>query len=223
MSTTTHCINHFNITEYIGTNIYIFNDVFDKDFCDNIIKLMDISECKKKTFSNYNNVECFDIDNTNYNFIETNIFLDKTIRNIFDTLVILTKYIKIYGVTNFELRKVYGKTREHIDGTCPDVIKHPLHNFYIKSIRSLTMVGVFNDDFDGGVYHFPQQNINVKLKAGSLILFPPYWTHPHGVSEINEIENGRKYRYTINCWALDDFLPSEESQKRPQMNNILIL
>ena len=65
--------------------------------------------------------------------------------------------------------------------------------------------------------------VNVKLKAGSLILFPPYWTHPHGVSEINEIENGRKYRYTINCWALDDFLPSEESQKRPQMNNILIL
>ena len=69
MATTAHCINNFNITEYIGNNIYIFNNVFDKDFCNNIIKLMDVSECKKKSFAEYNNVECFDIDKSNYNFI----------------------------------------------------------------------------------------------------------------------------------------------------------
>ena len=223
MATTAHCINNFNITEYIGNNIYIFNNVFDKDFCNNIIKLMDVSECKKKSFAEYNNVECFDIDKSNYNFIETNHLLNKRIEDIFNTVTLLTKYIKIFGASNFELRKVYGKTRLHADGTCPDIVKHPIHDFNIKTVRSLTMIGVFNDDFDGGVYHFPQQNINVKLKPGSVILFPPFWTHPHEVSEIKQIENGRKYRYTINCWALDDFVPSEESKRLPNINNILIL
>lgn len=223
-TTTTHLINNYNITEYIGTNIYIFNNVFDKDFCDKIIKLMDNADCLKTTFTTYNNVECFNIDTSCYNLVDTNVMLDKEIRYIFETMFLLTKYIKVYGTTNFELRKVYGKTREHADGTCPDNVKHPYHKCKIRSVRSLTMVGVFNDDFEGGVYHFPIQNIKVKLKAGSVIVFPPFWTHPHEVSEVNKLETGREYRYTISCWGLDDFVPPETTlETMPEMNNILIL
>lgn len=224
MSTTTaHFINNFNITEYVGTNIYIFNNVFDKDFCDKMIQLMDNAGCIKKSFSNNNNVECYNIDISSYSLVDTNFILDKRIRDIFDTISILTKYVKIFGSSTFELRKVYGKTREHADGACPDIVNHPYHKCKIRTVRSLTMVGVFNDDYEGGVYHFPIQNINVKLKAGSVILFPPYWTHPHEVSEIKKIENGREYRYTISCWGLDDFIPEETKDTIPEMNNILIL
>ena len=222
-STTTHFINNFNITEYVGTNIYIFNNAFEKDFCDKIIKIMDNADCTKKTFSNNNNVECFNIDILSYSLVDTNVILDKQIRDIFDAISILTKYVKIVGSSTFELRKVYGKTREHTDGACPDSVKHPYHKCKIRAVRSLTMVGVFNDDYEGGVYHFPIQNINIKLKAGSVILFPPYWTHPHEVSEIKKIENGRQYRYTISCWGLDDFIPEETKDTIPEMNNILIL
>ena len=222
-TTTTHFINNYNITEYVGSNIYIFNNVFDKDFCDKMIKLMDNADCMKKSFTNYNNVECFNIDISSYCLVDTNVILDKRIHDIFDTMSILTKYVKIFGVSTFELRKVYGKTREHADGTCPDNVNHPYHKCKIRSVRSLTMVGVFNDDYEGGVYHFPIQNINVKLKAGSVILFPPYWTHPHEVSEIKKIETAREYRYTISCWGLDDFVPVETPEEMPHMNNILIL
>jgi hypothetical protein len=66
----------------------------------------------------------------------------------------------------------------------------------------LTIVVSLNDDFEGGVYNFPNQNITIKPKKGTAILFPPYYTHPHGVSAI---ETG-KFRYICSSWALDDFM-----------------
>ena len=41
------------------------------------------------------------------------------------------------------------------------------------------------------------QDIKVKLKKGSVIIFPPFWTHPH---ETEDLLNNT-YRYTINTWS----------------------
>ena len=37
-------------------------------------------------------------------------------------------------------------------------------------------------------------------KKGQIILFPPYWTHPHFTAELKN----RTYRYTINSWLHED-------------------
>ena len=184
---------------------------------------MDKATCTNRPITNTNNVECLSIDKTSYNLTTLNISIDNEIKQIFVTMSLLRNRIKIFAVSNFELRKVYGRTILHSDGTCPDDIKHPLHDYNIRSIRSLTLVGFFNDDFNGGIFHFPEQNLKIKLDAGSIILFPPFWTHPHEVSKFEKIENGRDFRYTINCWALDEFIPTDISSCIPSINNILIL
>ena len=60
----------------------------------------------------------------------------------------------------------------------------------------MSVIIALNDDYDGGEFYFPIQDYKIKLKKGDIILFPPYWTHPHKVySPLN-----RTYRYTINSW-----------------------
>ena len=64
-------------------------------------------------------------------------------------------------------------------------------------VRNASIVFTLNDDYEGGIFHFPYYNVNVRLKKGSVIIFPPYWTHEHEVSELTN----NTYRYTISTWS----------------------
>jgi predicted 2-oxoglutarate/Fe(II)-dependent dioxygenase YbiX len=59
-----------------------------------------------------------------------------------------------------------------------------------------------NDDYEGGQFIFPYYDITVKLKKGSVLIFPPFWTHEHST---NELENNT-FRYTITTWNCDRIL-----------------
>lgn len=63
-----------------------------------------------------------------------------------------------------------GFYREHIDGgPVPTVVMN----------RVLGAVVYLNTVDTGGETYFRQQDIYVPAKAGSIALFPAYWTHPH--------------------------------------------
>jgi hypothetical protein len=69
-----------------------------------------------------------------------------------------------------------------------------------RDVRKISVIIALNGDYEGGEFYFPSQGIDkIKLKKGQAILFPPYWTHPHGV---NKPENNT-FRYTINTWLLE--------------------
>ena len=85
-----------------------------------------------------------------------------------------------------QFRKIYGATRRHVDGIS-DVSTQG---------RAFSVIIALNDDYEGGEFEFPHQNVKVKLKAGEAIIFPPYWTHPHST---NDLIDGTS-RYTINMW-----------------------
>lgn len=210
-----HQIDNLTITEYEKTNIYVIKDVFDEIFCNNLINLMDKSKQEKLSFSNHNNVECFSIQNFDHPEIKDKI-ITKFLQ-IFKTFEKLINGLNITSFSMFELRKVYGITRNHTDGIFGEIIKHPVDNALLKTIRVATIVIALNDDFDDGIYNFPTQNIQIKLKQGSAILFPPYWTHPHGVSKIKE----NQHRYILSSWALCDNIVIQ--QQNAELNNIVIL
>ena len=68
----------------------------------------------------------------------------------------------------------------HIDGGS--------HEF---SQRQLVAVWYLNDvPGPGGTTEFSYQNVQVQPKAGSLLLFPPFWTHEHRSATLRE---GLKY------------------------------
>ena len=85
------------------------------------------------------------------------------------------------------MREHYGGTALHTDG----IFDQDSERRILSVIISLT------DDYDGGVFNFPEQSYQVKLKRGEAITFPPNYFYPH---EVSPPSNGE--RYTINLWVL---------------------
>ena len=153
----------------------------------------------------------FPIINNQLNGI-TNQELRRQIDNINEKMIIISKIMNEINskicfeyTTGYNFRKIYGKTKTHIDGIL-EIIKSDVNFIYKENsietynmIRNASIIFALNDDYHGGEFHFPYHNIYVRMKKGSVIIFPPYWTHPH---EVSALENDT-YRYTINTWSLE--------------------
>jgi len=106
--------------------------------------------------------------------------------------------------TGYNLRKIYGCTQTHSDGLAAiqtsdvNFINGNIIDKY-KMVRNASIIISLNDDYDGGIFNFPLHDISFKMKKGSVVIFPPYWTHPH---EVSTVENGT-FRYTINTWSCE--------------------
>jgi len=50
--------------------------------------------------------------------------------------------------------------------------------------RQLSIVFSLNDDYEGGELYFPKHNLNLKLKAGSAIVFPSNFCYLHASLKI---------------------------------------
>ena len=124
----------------------------------------------------------------------------KILRNIF---IKINGHIKLNYNSGYSLRKIYGKTYNHIDGLNCGTSKDELlslDNDYNSEfvVRNTSIIFALNDDFEGGIFNFHNYDLSLKLKRGSVILFPPYWNNPHSVTAV---ENN--YRYTINTWSYE--------------------
>ena len=61
--------------------------------------------------------------------------------------------------------------------------------------RTYSAIFYINDDYDGGEIYFPNWDIEIKPKAGSLVIFPSNDEYVHGVKEIKNLN-----RYSIAIW-----------------------
>jgi len=101
------------------------------------------------------------------------------------------KHAHISTGSTFDLLR-YGEGQrfgEHVDV----VQGHP-----VLAHRRLSVVGVCNDDFEGGdfVFRFPgRPHLTIPAEPGMLILFPSGITHPH---EVMPVTAGT--RYSVVAW-----------------------
>ena len=58
------------------------------------------------------------------------------------------------------------------------------------SKRFLVFIMYLSDVEEGGETTIPRYNIKCKPKAGRLLMFPPFWTHPH---QGEQVKKGTKY------------------------------
>ena len=58
------------------------------------------------------------------------------------------------------------------------------------SKRFLVFIMYLSDVEEGGETSIPRHNIKCKPKAGRLLMFPPFWTHPH---QGEQVKKGTKY------------------------------
>jgi len=184
----------------LSDNIYVLNKekFISHELCDELISYMEnnISEKFEKWAPNFN-VNCrfisFNANDDLKNKYDNTIF--KIINSII-SFMFMTFDIKSSGDCGYTLRKIYGPTRVHSDG-----IRVEAKNNIISShrIRNFSVIICLNSNYEEGHFFFPKQNKLIKLEKGEVILFPPYWTHPHMV--LSPTKN--TYRYTLHTWLFE--------------------
>ena len=177
------------------------SELITNEFCTELINY--INEIDNPCIENWGlntNVNCKFINIDKIKNQEIKIKFDSQLFKILGWVINYLK--KEYNITctgdsGYCLRKIYGPTRLHKDG----ININPIDKRYlpIRKIRNMSVIICLNDDYDGCEFYFPSQDYKIKLKKGQIIAFPPYWTHPHMVSE--PINN--TYRYTINTWLYE--------------------
>lgn len=198
---------NYSVINERKNNIFILNDekIISKNECSYFIKLLDNyienREYNIEKWGPGNNVNCLylnvqDIANRDlFKKVDTKIFniINKIINYLYSEYQIVSQ-----GDSGYCLRKIYGATREHKDGILSQNDKTN-KSVFKNQIRNMSVIIALNEDYESGEFYFPTQNFKVKLKTGDIIIFPPYWTHPHFVRE--PINN--TYRYTINTWLYE--------------------
>jgi predicted 2-oxoglutarate/Fe(II)-dependent dioxygenase YbiX len=68
---------------------------------------------------------------------------------------------------------------------------HSLFSGPIKGIPILSIVGLLNDDFEGGEFVFWNDEL-IKLVAGDVLIFPSLFAYEH---QVNKITKGSRYSF----------------------------
>jgi len=183
-------------------SINIYKNVISDELCDELISLhqkyKDTSVVQKTTYGSMENTNCYTFLTTNFPEYDTKIY--DVMEGIVARLRLDHEYFP-YDVhdSGYELRESYGSTMIHSDSL------YDVHNPSVA--RLLSVIIALTDDYDGGIFNFPKQSYQIKLKRGEAITFPPTPFYPH---EVSSPENGK--RYTICTWILVD---------RPKYNEAL--
>lgn len=185
-------------------HIYLFDDILSDVQCEYLQKVID-------KYSNYEEKHGWQSNVQSKTVALEDLPYEKIGRWVIQLLTKITKDIfskyeigmsKIsYMVESPILRKITGATRLHVDGLIIDhLVDMENKTLHLDQFRELSMIVALNDDYDGGEFCFPDQNFELKLKKGQILLFPPFWTHPHKTKELKN----DTVRYTITTWLTCD-------------------
>ena len=167
------------------TGIEKFKNVVDPDICDLLIEYMNqnLHNSVDLNHSDRQNVICKEI------LLQPHTELDDIVFKIIGKVSVkygqMYPFFKADGDTGYQLRKITGNTREHTDNIT-------------QNGRNVSIILGLNSDYEGGEFHFPEQNFSTTVKRGEAIVFPVYFLYPHYVDE--PIGS----RYTINTWMTSD-------------------
>jgi len=184
-----------------NTHICVLDNVVSNTLCDEIITFINTSANIEETGDNRSNTRskcCFPYTMGSENgagIINEKIYevVAKITHKLMDTFP-----ISVSAFTPFQLRKIHGATKIHIDGIFRRELMDERGFLTPNDLRELTVIIGLNDDYEGGDLHFPEQKITMQLKRGQAIAFPPYWTHPHYTDDL--LNN--TMRYTITTWLM---------------------
>jgi hypothetical protein len=189
-----------------SSNIFTISDIFTTMDCEIIVDYMTKNSAlwdeRDVGYDSGNNVECkflslTDMVNREILFArEIDDLIFKGVNAILAAFREIRPEFKGIHDVGYTLRRIHGGTKRHVDGV------HSKVGGFKNFVRCLSLIIVLNDDYDGGIFHFPTQNIKLKVKKGEAVMFPPYWTHPHSVTSVGE----GQARYTINTWILEKFM-----------------
>ena len=166
-----------------------YDRVVSKEWCNKVIDLFEQS--KKDTF-----------DNDRKSFTELNIEGKEEFKDIKETYIRVLRqnlqhFMKEVNIENHHFPPIIDmeniRIKKYTDNG-KDVFKN--HVDFLRSQgpsskRFLVFIMYLSDVEEGGETSIPRYNIKCKPKAGRLLMFPPFWTHPH---QGEKVIKGTKYQ-----------------------------
>ena len=84
--------------------------------------------------------------------------------------------------------------KEKMQSHCDHI--HTMFDGNRKGIPTLAILGVLNDNYDGGEFKMFEDTI-YKLKTGDVIIFPSIFLYPH---KVLPVKKGKRYSYVSWVW-----------------------
>ena len=182
------------ITDYIK----VYNSISESE-CNNLIDILNKETWEKHTWYNksadkFTSNETKELD-VFYGNKDTHSFVKKyvfdCIENYCNEFMTGPQNIKSITPVRFNKYSTGTMMRPHYDHI------HSIFDGTKKGIPILSIVGVLNNNYEGGDFLFGHTgNHRVELKTGDILIFPSNFLYPHAVMEI---KNGTRYSFV--SWA----------------------
>lgn len=184
-----------NQVESYKKNIFDYvykTNIFSKDFCFEKIKQIEKSNFSKweshrwSSSFNYNdsaNIEDFSIVFDNKN---TEDMIDGIVDAVSKYQKYVSKFSSISHISNIRINRydVGQKMIEHVDHI------HGIFDGENKGIPIMSILGVLNDDYEGGDFLICGEKID--LNTGDILIFPSSFVYPHRVEPVT---SGSRYSW----------------------------
>ena len=183
-----------------GSCVYLLDNVISEDFMKDLKIIIDNIDGHKEVHGPGSNVQgkivmVGDFKNQDFAKVIDNK-VEKIMGEIISKLMCIVPRLEIRSDSGYQYRRIEGATTLHTDNILSNAKDWSNDFIDSHSIRVASLIIALNDDYEGGELIFPEQDIKIKLKKGQAVIFPPFWTHPHGTKKLYN----NTVRYTINTW-----------------------
>tara|TARA_B100000073_G_C23566563_1_gene506318 strand:+ start:103 stop:681 length:579 start_codon:yes stop_codon:yes gene_type:complete len=189
-----------NIKDYIK----VFN-VLDTKQCQNILNILNGYDWEKHKWNNYKTGKSTSEPTKELDITYPTKFLEKEMAKVISNALLEYQNYFIFEERNKDKNLKYFlhkstpvRFNRYPTGTMMRKHYDHIHSIFEgenKGVPIVSIVGVLNDDYEGGDFVF-NGNHEVKLKTGDILIFPSNFLYAH---EVKEITKGTRYSYV--SWA----------------------
>jgi hypothetical protein len=180
----------------------VYNDVFSKEFCKETVEKLKKADWNTHQFYNEKNEYVYVGDDflfSRFRFKEQEK-IDEVLWSVIHQYI-MVDFSSYYE--KFEWFKGWGgytsvKFHRYVEGTrmknhCDHI--HDIFDGERKGVPILTVIGLLNDDYEGGDFMLWEKQ-KIKMSTGSVLIFPSNFMYPHEVSLVTKGE-----RFSFVSWV----------------------
>ena len=184
--------------------IKVFN-VLDTKQCQNILNILKEYDWEKHKWNNYKTGKSTSEPTKELDITYPTKFLEKEMAKVISNALLEYQNYFIFEDRNKDENLKYFlhkstpvRFNRYPTGTMMRKHYDHIHSIFEgenKGVPIVSIVGVLNGDYEGGNFVF-NNNYEVKLKTGDILIFPSNFLYAH---EVKEITKGTRYSYV--SWA----------------------
>lgn len=186
-----------NIQDYVK----IYDNWIDLEICNTAIKNLEQSKWQEHEFYISGTEETIKYDHelsVSWDDIPEREFINKRVwhglkKYILEDFSDFAEWFSGWQGYSFVRFNRYDETTE-MKKHCDHI--HTLFDGERKGIPILTILGCLNNDYEGGEL-IMWNDVEIKLNAGSIVIFPSNFMYPH---EVLPVKSGTRYSYVSWAW-----------------------